>query len=58
MTGTESRRLHVGARVMWNDDKKDAGTVVETSWAGVTIKWNSRSEQSILHNDMAMVSVV
>jgi hypothetical protein len=43
---------------MWNDDKKDAGTVVETSWAGVKIKWDNRDEQSILHNDMAMVSVV
>jgi hypothetical protein len=58
MNGAESRRLKVGTRVMWNDDKNDAGTVIETDWAGVTIKWDNRDEQSILHNDMTAVSVV
>ncbi len=56
MTGRESRQLLVGARVIWNLDSKDAGTVVETDWAGVTIKWDNREQQKILHNDMAMVT--
>ncbi|MEH2483206.1 hypothetical protein V1282_006563 [Nitrobacteraceae bacterium AZCC 2146] len=58
MTGTESRRLQVGTRVIWSDNKKDAGTVIETNWAGVRIKWDNRDEQLILHNDMTAVSVV
>jgi hypothetical protein len=32
-----------------------ANTVTEKNWAGVTIKWDNRSEQAILHNDMARV---
>ena len=58
MTGSESRLLNVGARICWRDDKKDQGTVSEKGWSGVTIKWDSRSQQSILHNDMDAVSVV
>ena len=55
MTGTESRALKTGDRVCWNSDKNDLGTVTEKDWAGVTIKWNNRSEQVILHNDMGEV---
>jgi hypothetical protein len=58
MTGTESRSLYVGARVFWNADRDDAGTIAEKSWSGVTINWDSRSQQAILHNDMAMVTRV
>jgi hypothetical protein len=58
MTGAESRTLSVGARVFWNADKGDAGTVTEKDWAGVTIKWDGRGVQQILHNDMAAVSVM
>jgi hypothetical protein len=55
MTGEQSRQLQVGARVRWGEDKNDQGTVTETNWSGVTLKWDNRSQQSILHNDMAMV---
>jgi hypothetical protein len=30
----------------------------ETNWAGVTVKWDNRSQQSVLHNDMQCVGVV
>ena len=56
MTGAESRKLKVGDRVSWNTDPNDLGTVTEVNWAGVSIKWNNRDDQSILHNDMALVS--
>jgi hypothetical protein len=36
----------------------DLGTITETNWAGVTIKWDNRSVQTILHNDMAQVERV
>jgi hypothetical protein len=58
MTGNESRQLSVGDRVCWNGDLNDHGTVTEKNWAGVTIKWNNRSKQDILHNDMAEIERV
>ena len=58
MTGSQSRLLKTGARVYWRDDKNDQGTVTEKTWAGITIKWDRRSEQSILQNDMDAVSVI
>ena len=35
-----------------------ANTVAEKNWTGVTIKWDNRGEQAILHNDMGEVTVV
>jgi hypothetical protein len=58
MTGDQSRTLSVGERVCWQNDGRDQGTVTETNWAGVTIKWDNRAEQTILHNDMAQVERV
>jgi hypothetical protein len=55
MTGEQSRALKVGDRVCWQNDHADGGTVTDKSWAGVTIKWDNRSEQNILHNDMGQV---
>lgn len=58
MTGAQSRLLKAGARVCWRNDKNDQGTVTETDWSVDTLKWDSRSEQSILHNDMDAVALV
>ena len=58
MTGSQSRLLNVGARVCWRDDQNDLGTVTEKNWAGVTVKWDNRSQQSVMHNDMACVGIV
>jgi hypothetical protein len=58
MTGTESRTLSVGDRVCWRNDQADRGTVTETNWAGVTIKWDSRGKQAVLHNDMQQIERV
>jgi hypothetical protein len=58
MTGSQSRLLSVGARVYWRDDRNDQATVIEKDWAGVTLKWDNRSQQAVLHNDMAGVGVV
>jgi hypothetical protein len=58
MTGSQSRTLSVGARVCWRDDNNDLGSVTEKNWAGVTVKWDNRSQQSLLHNDMACVGMV
>jgi hypothetical protein len=58
VTGDESRQLDVGDRVRWNADQKDWGTVTAKNWAGVTVKWDNRNEQAILHNNMARVERV
>jgi hypothetical protein len=58
MTGEQSRQLKIGDRVCWKTDTSDQGTVTETNWAGVTVKWDSRGNQQILHNDMAGVERV
>jgi hypothetical protein len=55
MTGEKSRLLKVGNKVCWQKDQADRGTVTETSWSGLTIKWDSRDEQTVLHNDMAQI---
>ncbi|MGM5033863.1 hypothetical protein [Tardiphaga sp. 803_E3_N1_3] len=56
MTGDQSRKLKIGARVHWQNDKADAGTVTENTWSGVVIKWDNRGPQTIMHNDMVDVS--
>jgi hypothetical protein len=56
MTGEQSRKLKVGDRVSWKAGHKDLCTITETNWSGVSIKWNNRDQQSVLHNDMTLVS--
>jgi hypothetical protein len=58
MTGDQSRTLSVGERVCWQNEGTDQGTVIERNWAGVTIKWDNREEQTILHNGMRQVERV
>jgi hypothetical protein len=58
MTGEQSRLLKIGDRVCWGAATTDLGTVAEKNWAGITVKWDNRSKQEILHNDMAQVEQV
>ena len=58
MTGEQSRLLKVGDRVCWERSVTDLGTVVGTSWSGVTIDWDDGHTTSIQHNDMAQVERV
>jgi hypothetical protein len=58
MTGDQSRLLKPFDRVCWQNDQADQGTVIEKNWFGLTIKWDNRGEQTILHNDMARVERV
>jgi hypothetical protein len=58
MTGDQSRHLKVGDHVRWKASTTDLGTVVGTSWSGVTIDWNDGHTASIQHNDMAQVERV
>jgi hypothetical protein len=58
MAGEQSRQLKVGDKVCWQNDQADRGTVIEKNWSGLTIKWDSRGEQRVLHNDMGGMSLV
>jgi hypothetical protein len=58
MTDDQSRLLKPFDRVCWQNDPADQGTVIEKNWSGVTIKWDSRGKQAILHNDMVRVERV
>jgi hypothetical protein len=55
MTGAQSRALKPGNRVCWQNDQADRGTITEVNWAGVTVRWDNRGEQTILHKDMAQI---
>jgi hypothetical protein len=58
MTREQSRLLKSGDRVRWGATTTDLGTVVETTWNGVTIDWDNGRTSSIHHNDMARVERV
>jgi hypothetical protein len=58
MTGEQSRLLKVGNRVSWKASATDLGTIVETTWSGVTINWDDGRTTSILHSDMKRVERV
>jgi hypothetical protein len=58
MTGEQSRTLSVGERVSWGATTTDLGTIVGTSWNGVTVDWADGHTTSIQHNDMAQVERV
>ena len=55
MTGTESRLLHVGARVGWQASTTDLGTVIGNNWSCVEIKWDNGRTGTIHHNDMSQI---
>jgi hypothetical protein len=58
VTGEQSRTLSVGDRVCWGATITDLGTVVGTSWSGVTIDWDDKHTSSIQHNDMVQIERV
>ena len=58
MTGDQSRLLKPLDRVRWGATTTDLGTVVETTWNGVTIDWDDGNRTSIQHNDMAHIERV
>ncbi len=58
MTREQSKLLKAGDRVRWGLTTTDFGTVVETTWTGVTIDWDDGNRTPIAHNDMKQVERV
>jgi hypothetical protein len=58
MTGEQSRLLKVGDRVCWGAKTTDLGTVIGTTWSGITISWDDGDTNSVRHNDMVRVERV
>ena len=44
--------------VCWKGKASDVGTVIGTTWKGLTISWDDGYTTSIQHNDMARVERV
>ena len=55
MTGDQSKTLTKGDRVCWHKSTTDLGTIVGTTWDGVSIDWDDGKSTSIQHNDMGQV---
>ena len=58
MTGTNLGPYTSAHTFAGVEDKNDQGTVTALNWAGVVLRSDNRSEQTILHNDMAMVVAI
>ena len=52
MTATESKDLKKGARVYWQGNAGDSGTITEKSWDAVTITWDNGHVNIVHHGDM------
>jgi hypothetical protein len=52
MTGDQSRKLKVGARVCFNGNLADRGTVTAIQARYVTIKWEDDHQSFSGHNEM------
>jgi hypothetical protein len=58
MTSEQSKLLNVGARVCFNDEEADHGTVKATNWKYITIAWHDGHTSYQAHGDMTRVSLV
>jgi hypothetical protein len=58
MTGNQSRLLKAGDRVCWKASTTDQGTVIGTTWSGVTIAWDDGDKNIVQHNDMTQIERV
>jgi hypothetical protein len=58
MTPEQSRDLIVGARVCWNGNRVDSGTVTAIEHRFVTIRWRDGHESYTGHGDMKRVELV
>ncbi len=55
MTSEQSMKLKVGDRVCYFDIRGDLGTVIDTKFRYVTIKWDDCHKSFTGHNEMQRV---
>jgi hypothetical protein len=58
MTREQSKQLKVGARVCFNGERADGGTVTATQSRYVTIKWEDGHESFSGHSEMKRVELL
>jgi hypothetical protein len=56
MNIAQSKELYKGARVYWRNDKKDSGSVIETSRDAVVIAWDNGESARVHHGDMREIT--
>lgn len=47
MKEVTARRLEVGSRVTWDNNPNDGGTVIETGFNAVKVKWDDPSQGEV-----------
>jgi hypothetical protein len=57
MTPEQSRKLKTGARVCFNGDQADSGTVTATETRYVTIKWDDGHRSFTGHKNMQRIEL-
>jgi hypothetical protein len=58
MTPEQSRTLKIRARVCWNGERADSGTVTAIEHRFVTIKWDDGHNSYTGHYDMKRIDLV
>jgi len=56
MNAKQSAELKVGARVIWEGDRNDAGTVIGTGYHAICVKWDNGQTGTIDHRDAAPIT--
>lgn len=57
MNTTATRKLKEGSRVMWENDPKDLGTVIEVGYNCFKVKWDNGQVGIIDRGDAARISM-
>ncbi len=58
MTTEQSQQLKIGARVCFNADPADRGTVTQVQARYVTIKWEDGHQSFSAHKEMKRVALL
>lgn len=57
MNEKEARNISVGARVMWDNNHTDAGTVREVGYTGLSVDWDNGQNSWVDFEDAEQVSL-
>ena len=56
MSESESKKLKVGDKVIWEDDEGDIGQVIEVGYNAVKIRWDIGQVGVVDHRDMGKIN--
>lgn len=56
MKSQEAKELKLKDRVIWNNNKEDAGTVIEIGYCAIKIEWDNGQTGILYPEDMGPVT--